>query len=112
MAALGVIVDRDLSVRASEMGEYLMGRMAQIDAPEIASIRGIGLLVGLEFHSAPIAHRFVARSIEAGVVVNWTLNADRVVRLAPPLTISREECDFAADAMARALAIVRSEPFG
>jgi 4-aminobutyrate aminotransferase-like enzyme len=36
-------------------------------------------------------------------VINWTLNADRVVRLAPPLTISADEIDFAVHAMERAL---------
>ncbi len=109
MAALDAIVDGDLSARASERGGYIMERLAELDAPEVASIRGIGLLIGIEFRSAAFAHRFVARTIEAGVVINWTLNADRVVRLAPPLTVSREECDFAVDAMQRALKIVRGE---
>lgn len=109
LAAVDTIVDGNLAARASERGEYLMSRLAELEAPEIASIRGIGLLVGMEFFRADLAHRFVARTIEAGVVINWTLNADRVVRLAPPLTISREECDFAIEAMRDALKIVRGE---
>lgn len=110
MAALDAIVSGDLPARGIACGDHIMSRLAELDAPEIASIRGIGLLIGIEFHDSAIAHSFVARTIERGVVINWTLNADRVVRLAPPLTVSREECDFAVDAMDRALKIVRARP--
>ena len=53
------------------------------------------------------ARRFVAETIARGVVVNGTLNADRVVRLAPPLTIEDEEIDFAISAMMEALDAMR-----
>ena len=72
-------------------------------------MRGIGLLIGIEFHDAQIAHRFVAATIANGVVINWTLNADKVVRLAPPLNIQTGEVDFALDAMRRALEFIRRE---
>jgi acetylornithine/succinyldiaminopimelate/putrescine aminotransferase len=80
-----------------------VGRLEAIDSPEIAAVRGLGLLIGIEFHSANIAHQFVAATVARSVVVNWTLNADNVVRLAPPLNISRDEVDFALDAMKQAL---------
>jgi 4-aminobutyrate aminotransferase-like enzyme len=56
-----------------------------------------------------VAHRFVAHTLANGVVINWTLNAERVVRLAPPLTVAPEEIDFALEAMRRALDAVRAE---
>ena len=71
-------------------------------------MRGLGLLVGIEFHDAAIAHRFVAATIANGVVINWTLNAEKVVRLAPPLNIQTAEVDFALAAMRRALELVRA----
>jgi len=37
------------------------------------------------------------------VVLNWTLNADNVVRLAPVLTIMPDEVDFALSAMKKSL---------
>ena len=55
-----------------------------------------------------LARRFVAETIARGVIVNWTLNADRVVRLAPPLTISAAEIAFGIDAMREALEAVRA----
>ena len=39
--------------------------------------------------------------------MNWTLNADNVVRLAPPLTIRAEEVDFALEHDENALDEIR-----
>jgi acetylornithine/succinyldiaminopimelate/putrescine aminotransferase len=103
MAATEIIVGERLWERAERLGSILLGRLGRLIGPEIVSVRGIGLLAGLEFAEAETARRFVAAAIERGVVVNWTLNADRVVRMAPPLTITVEEIDFAAVAMSAAL---------
>ncbi|HJU28890.1 MAG TPA: aspartate aminotransferase family protein, partial [Candidatus Binataceae bacterium] len=107
MAAAGIIVGDRMWERAEKMGTILLDRLSRLGGPEIVDVRGIGLLAGIEFAEAETAHRFVAATIERGVVVNWTLNADRVVRLAPPLTISVEEIDFAAAAMGAALESIR-----
>lgn len=107
LAALDVIVSERLPERAAQTGARMLERMQKMTGSDIVAVRGIGLLLGLEFASAPFAHRFVAETIARGVVINWTLNADRVVRLAPPLTIPGSEIDFAFEAMTQALAAVR-----
>jgi acetylornithine/N-succinyldiaminopimelate aminotransferase len=107
LAALDFIVDHRLWERAETLGAYLFERFQRFEQfaeSAVSAIRGIGLLVGIEFVEAALAKRFVAETIARGVVVNWTLNADRVVRIAPPLTISEEELDFAVTAMDGALA--------
>jgi acetylornithine/N-succinyldiaminopimelate aminotransferase len=106
LAALDVIVQERLWERAQEMGEYLTTRLHNLVGKQVREIRGIGLLIGIEFGEAAIARRFVAEAIARGVVVNWTLNADRVVRLAPPLTITTDEADFALGVFDEALAEV------
>jgi acetylornithine/N-succinyldiaminopimelate aminotransferase len=106
LAAIEFIVEHRLWERAQTSGNQLRARLQSLVGREIAEVRGIGLLVGIEFKEAAKAHRFVAETIARGVVINWTLNADRVVRLAPPLTISDDELDFAVDAMNGALATV------
>ena len=106
LAALDVIVQERLWERAQEMGEYLTTRLRNRVGKQVREIRGIGLLIGIEFGEAAIARRFVAEAIARGVVVNWTLNADRVVRLAPPLTITTDEADFALGVFDEALAEV------
>ncbi len=103
LAALEVIAREGLPERAAATGEYLRRGIASLDAPEVAAVRGIGLLYGIEFHDPDFAHRFVAAALKRGVVINWTLNAQRVVRLAPPLVITRQEVDFGLEMMRLAL---------
>ena len=103
LAALEVIVRDRLHDRAAVMGADLMRQILAMRSSKIASVRGLGLLVGIEFHDSESARRFVAATIARGVIINWTLNAENVVRLAPPLTIAHAEVDFALDAMKRAL---------
>jgi 4-aminobutyrate aminotransferase-like enzyme len=50
----------------------------------------------------------VAETIARGVIVNWTLNADRVVRVAPPLTIKADEIAFGINVMRSALEAIRA----
>jgi acetylornithine/N-succinyldiaminopimelate aminotransferase len=104
LAALEVIVGERLWQRAATMGEYLREGLERLVERGIEQVRGLGLLIGLEFSDAAWVRRFVAATIDRGVIINWTLNADRVVRLAPPLTITRDEADFALNAIEAALA--------
>ncbi len=103
LAALEVIVGDRLWERAAAMGAYLRDGLQRLTGRGIDEIRGLGLLIGIEFTEAARARRFVAATIARGAVVNWTLNADRVVRLAPPLTITPDEADFALHTMEAAL---------
>ena len=57
----------------------------------------------MEFKSSETAQTFVSESLARGVIINWTLNAERVVRLAPPLNMGPAEMDFGLQMMAQAL---------
>ncbi len=103
LAALETLAAERLPQRAAEVGDALMERLAALMHPAISAIRGIGLLIGIELQSAELTRRFVAGCVEAGVIVNWTLNCDTVVRIAPPLTITPGEIDFAIGAIESAL---------
>jgi acetylornithine/N-succinyldiaminopimelate aminotransferase len=106
-AALKTIIEQRLWERAEKLGAVMRQRLADALGGEAIDIRGVGLLIGIEFTEASFTRQFVAETIARGVIVNWTLNADCVVRLAPPLTISEEEVDFAGRAMKEALVAVR-----
>jgi acetylornithine/N-succinyldiaminopimelate aminotransferase len=103
LAALNVIVRERLYERAAAIGNEIVRRLMAMRAPEIAAVRGLGMIVGIEFRDTALARRFVAATLARGVVLNWTLNADNVVRLAPVLTIMPEEVDFALSAMKKSL---------
>lgn len=95
LAALEVILEQRLSSRAAAMGARMLERLRALSGEVMVAARGLGLLLGLEFASPQLTGRFVEACIARGLIANWTLNAERVVRLAPPLTLSDAEAELA-----------------
>lgn len=92
--ALNVIVDEELCQRSAELGEYLLARLRSIDSPHVRLYRGKGLFVGIVLQPvAGGARRFCEALRERGVLVKDTRG--NVIRLAPPLVITKEELDWA-----------------
>ncbi len=107
LASLNVIVRERLYERVATIGNQIVQRLRAMHAPEIVSVRGIGMIIGIEFREAALARHFVEATLAFGVITNWTLNADNVVRIAPVLTITPDEIDFALSAMGKGLDEVR-----
>ena len=108
LAALEVIVEGQLWERANALGEELAQGLRRSGGTEVAVVRVIGALIGIEFARAETAENFVRESLERGVIVNWTLNAERVVRLAPPLNMGAAEVNYGLQMMAEALEASRA----
>jgi acetylornithine/N-succinyldiaminopimelate aminotransferase len=68
-----------------------------------APIDSRGSLMALEFETPTATRRFVTRCFERGLILNWTLHRDAVVRLARPLTITPDEIAHARAMIAPAL---------
>jgi acetylornithine/succinyldiaminopimelate/putrescine aminotransferase len=66
-------------------------------------VRGLGLLLGLEFTDAAACAAFARRACDARLILNWTLHCDTVVRLAPPLVLTDEEAETAVARISAAL---------
>jgi ornithine--oxo-acid transaminase len=92
-AALQVLIDEKLVERSAELGEYFLAKLRTLKSPAIKEVRGRGLWIGLELHGA--ARPYCERLKEEGVLAKET--HDHVIRLAPPLVITREEIDWAFD---------------
>ena len=91
--ALKVLVDEHLCERAAELGEYLLARLRQIESPHVALFRGKGLFVGIVLkHKAGGARRFCEALMERGVLAKDTHGT--VIRLAPPLVITKKQLDW------------------
>ncbi len=99
LAALEVLQNERLIERAHELGEDWRREIAKELGPYVRQVRGKGLLVGIEFPSADFTRRFTARCLDLGLIVNWTLHCDNVVRLAPPLCIQAGELEEATKKM-------------
>lgn len=103
LAALEILTGDNLPQRAARVGDAIMERLGRLVGGNVVAVRGIGLLVGIEMASFDLTRQLVEKAIAAGVIVNWTLNCDRVVRLAPPLTIGEDEVDYALTTIERCL---------
>ena len=103
LAAIEFIEQNRLPERAREMGDYALARLRELQAsrPVIRTVRGLGLLIGVELASPAAAERAMYRSLELGLSFKVTMGT--VLTLTPPLTISREEMDDAIGILDRAL---------
>lgn len=105
LATIDVIETEGLLANALEAGELLRAEVARA-APDgaIASVRGRGLLCGLELADGLSAHDVALAAIRHGALV--TEAGPRVVRLSPPLTLTVPEVAEGSKAVADALAEV------
>ncbi|MBP1156173.1 MULTISPECIES: ornithine--oxo-acid transaminase [unclassified Paenibacillus] len=98
-AALQVVLDEKLAERSLELGDYFLGLLRQLTHPLIRDIRGRGLFIGLEL--ATPARAYCEKLMSKGILCKET--HDNVIRLAPPLTISTSELDWAYERIAEVL---------
>ena len=78
------------------MGRYLADALRALESPLIVSVRGRGLLLGVEIdpQHAP-AREVCERLMEHGILTKET--HETVVRLAPPLIIDKPTIDLAVE---------------
>lgn len=90
-AALRVLIDEKLPERSAELGGYFLEKLRTLRSPDLKEVRGRGLWIGIELHSP--ARPYCEALKEEGLLCKET--HDRVIRIAPPLVITREEIDWA-----------------
>ncbi|HVN63711.1 MAG TPA: acetylornithine transaminase [Candidatus Binataceae bacterium] len=93
-AALGVLdaIDQEgVLENAAQVGAYLMERLRVIakKAPRVAEVRGLGMMIGIVLKTD--ARPVMEACLKEHLLVNAT--AGNVVRLLPPLNLTREEAD-------------------
>jgi acetylornithine/N-succinyldiaminopimelate aminotransferase len=101
-AVFEVIERQGLLGHATKLGERAM-TMLRGDSRirgKLAEVRGRGLFIGIDLKAEP--QKLVEKALELGVVVNLT--SKKVVRLAPPLTISAEQWEKGLDLVCQAIA--------
>jgi acetylornithine/N-succinyldiaminopimelate aminotransferase len=92
LEALDIIEEEGLVARAAELGAYLIQGLDALKKRHgaIHEIRGMGLMVGVEVGS--IAPEVVKRLFRRGIIANAAHGT--VLRLVPPLIITKGEIDF------------------
>lgn len=92
-AALCVLVEENLTERSAELGAFFLEKLSSIKSPLVESIRGRGLWIAIELTAS--ARPLCEALKERGILCKET--HDKVIRLAPPLTITQEEIAWAAE---------------
>lgn len=96
------VIERDrLLPHAAALGEHAMARLRNEPSikEKIQDVRGRGLMLGVELKNPP--QKLVERGLENGIIINLT--AQKVVRLAPALTISTEQWDRGLDLLVKVI---------
>ena len=110
LVTIDVMEEDGLLDHATAMGEVIMGGMRRelAGVPGVREVRGTGLMIGIELDRP--CGEVVGLALKAGLVLNVT--ADSVVRLLPPLILSREQAELAVATLAPILRDVASRPVG
>ncbi len=105
------LLEHELVANAARVGGHIMDRLRSWPAKfkNVGDVRGLGLMIGIEMvrdqatkERAPeLRDRLVAMAFERGLLV---LGAGRnILRLCPPLIITRDQADFAVDTLEECL---------
>ena len=98
IAVLDIMKAENLIENAREVGSYLFSRLSAI--PQIKDLRGKGLMIGMEF-DFPIASIRKQLLFEEKIFTGVT--GTHVIRILPPLTLSKVQCDLFIQALVKVL---------
>jgi 4-aminobutyrate aminotransferase len=92
LATLEVIQGEGLLGNATDQGTFLLDGLRALAAEHpkaITDVRGVGLMIGVEFRSAELAERVQLLAFERGLLVLEC--GESSIRMSPPLVITREQ---------------------
>jgi acetylornithine/N-succinyldiaminopimelate aminotransferase len=86
------LIENKIPEHADQMGKYLIAKLEGLKGKysSIADVRGLGLLIGVEFKQ-DIAERIMYACLEKGLIVNHL--KPNLLRFIPPLIVTRTEID-------------------
>ncbi len=102
LAALEVVESEDLCSASAKRGEQMLAGLQQLQAElpgTITEVRGLGLMIGVEFAVKDVAELTINGLARRGVIAAYTLNNPNVIRIEPPLIISETQVHTALAAL-------------
>jgi 4-aminobutyrate aminotransferase-like enzyme len=113
IAVLDAIREERLQQNAHEVGEHLRGRLLDLmgEHPIIGAVHGRGLYLGIELvrnretlePATEETARVCERLLDFGVIMQATSERQNVLKVKPPLVLTREEADRFVGALERVL---------
>ena len=111
LATIGILERDRIIEQVPAKGELMLSLLSQIaerHPQHIKEVRGLGLLIGVEFHQRETGVAVAKKLFEHGVLVAHTINNPRVIRIEPPLVISEEEIRQVASRLAAVMGEVEA----
>lgn len=100
IAVLEVLKNEHLIENAAIMGDYLLPKLSAL--PLVKAVRGVGLMIGIEF-DFPTAQLRKTLAFKHNVFVGSSSDP-RIVRLLPPLSITKADADLLLEKLALVIA--------
>lgn len=93
LAEVDELISRDLAGNAAEVGTYFMEKLKTL--PHVKEVRGQGLLVGVEFLDGVSGLEVKHACLDRHLLI--TAIGSNIIRMIPPLVVTKEDCDKATD---------------
>jgi 4-aminobutyrate aminotransferase len=111
IATVKVLEDEKIALRAADLGDRVMARARswQAELPVLADVRGLGLMIGLEFlyedgtPAADVVSAVRNHALRDDLLLLSAGSDENVIRLAPPLTIPEADLDMGMDILERSI---------
>lgn len=107
LAAINVIKEEKLLERGAETGAYLKAGLETIAAEfpsVIKEVRGRGMMIGIELTKEGAGGMLMSLMIDKSIIVAYTLNNPKVIRMEPPLIMPKEVVDYVLEQFRDAVA--------
>ena len=99
IAAIDYMLENRLDEQAKDKGDYFVGKVKEHKFANVREVRNLGLMIGIELKEKSTP--YISKLIEKGVLAMPA--GATVLRLLPPLTISKEELDFVVEKLVEVL---------
>ena len=97
--ALRVLIEEHMVERSAELGTYFLTLLQTLRGPNLKEVRGKGLWIAIELHVP--ARPYCEALMNEKILCKET--HDRVIRIAPPLVINRQEIDWAFEKITKVI---------
>lgn len=111
LAAIKAIKEESLLERGAEIGAYLKAGLEKIAAEfpsVIKEVRGRGMMIGIELTKEGAGGMLMSLMIDKSIIVAYTLNNPKVIRMEPPLIMPKEVVDYVLEQFRDAVATTDS----
>jgi alanine-glyoxylate transaminase / (R)-3-amino-2-methylpropionate-pyruvate transaminase len=119
LSVLEILDEENLQQRANEVGGYLKGKLTELQNKHdlIGEVRGMGLMLGVELVTDRVTKEpavadtatIVEKAKDRGLLLGKGGYFGNVIRIKPPMCISKDDCDFMVDCLDACMAEVEKK---